>query len=96
MQMQVNPGVVSLLANAHSKSAYSGRRFYFKGDLCQRSTAQRIASELDISTDVEGGLPFVMSQEDYDTVTKHLIDNRIEGWWHYVSNDEYRQIKGKD
>ncbi len=93
--MEINPNVVGLLANAHSHSAYSGKRFYFKGDLCQMSTAQSIASKLGISTDVEGGLPFVMSQEDFDTVTQYLIDNGIEGWWHYVSRDEYRRIKGE-
>lgn len=96
MKMQVNLGVLGLLANAHSHSAYSGRRFYFKGDLCQMSTAQKTASDLGIPTGVEGGLPFVMSQEDYDTVTKYLIDNRIEGWWHYVSREEYRRIKGEN
>lgn len=93
--MKLNLGVASLLANAHSHSDYNGERFFFHGDLCQMYTALEIAVKLGIQTDIEGGLPFVMSQEDYDTVKQYLIEKRIDGWWHYVSQEEYKQLKRK-
>lgn len=93
-RMKLDVGVASLIANAHSHSMYKGERFFFKGDLCQMATAQSIASRLGIQTEVEGGIPFVMSREDYDTVKQYLISHRIEGWWHYVTKEEYVQLKG--
>ena len=55
--------------------------------------ARSVASQLGISTGINGGIPYVSSKKDFETVTQHLINNRIEGWWHYVSNDEYRKLK---
>lgn len=95
INLEANLGVVSLLANANSHSDYSGERYYFEGALCQMSTAQNVARQLGIHTDVEGGLPFVTSEEDFDTVTQYLIDHQIEGWHHYVTRAEYRQINGE-
>lgn len=95
MSVSISTGVVELLANAHSTSSFRGERYYFKGDLCQMSTAKRVAGSLGIQTGIEGGLPFVMSEEDFDRVKEHLISNRIEGWWHYVTNEEYCEIKGE-
>lgn len=93
--IKISSGVVGLLANAHSKSSFRGTRYYFKGDLCQMSTAQRVANSLGIQTDIEGFLPFVLSQEDFNRVKEYLIHNRVEGWWHYVTQEEYCEIKGE-
>ena len=60
--MNNSSGVYGLLASAHSTSSFEGERYYFDGDLCQMSTAQRVASKLGIQTDIEGGCPFVMSE----------------------------------
>ena len=87
INLEIPEGVLGLLLNADKKSGYQGERFYFKGDLHQMSTAQRVAEQLGISTDVEGGIPFVMSKTDFEIVTQHLIDNRLDGWHHYVSHE---------
>lgn len=93
--MKISSGVVGLLANAHATSSFRGERYYFQGDLCQMSAAQKVANSLGIQTDIEGGLPFVMSQEDFDRVKEYLISNQVEGWWHYVTREEYCEIKGE-
>jgi len=95
VNMKISSGVVGLLANAHSTSSFRGKRYFFKGDLCQMSAAQKVANSLGIETGIEGGLPFVMSQEDFDCVKKYLISNKVEGWWHYVTHEEYCEIKGQ-
>lgn len=93
MNMSVNNGVLDLLANANKRSSFTGSKYFFKGDLNQRYQAQSVAQKLGIDTDIESGLPFVMSKEDYQKVTQHIINNRIEGWWHYVSDEEYKKMK---
>jgi len=93
--MKIDSDVVGLLANAHAKSSFRGKRYYFKGDLCQMFVAKRVADLLGVPTDIEGGLPFVMSQESFDSVKEYLIFNRVEGWWHYVTHEEYCEIKGE-
>ncbi len=55
--------------------------------------ASSVASKLGISTGINGGIPYVSSKKDFKTVTQYIVENRIEGWWHYVSKNEYRQIK---
>ncbi len=95
INMKVSLGVAGLLASAHSTSSFKGERYFFRGDLCQMSSAQRVASLLGIQTGIEEGIPFAMSKEDFDCVKEYLISNRIEGWWNYVSNEEYRKIKGE-
>ena len=93
MKMNINSGVMELLVNSHSHSSFRGKKYFFHGDLCQMSAAQNVAQKLGISTDYQGGLPFVKSLEDFEKVKEYLIFNRIEGWWHYVSNEEYKKLK---
>lgn len=95
MNMNIDSGVFGLLVNANARSSFEGEKYYFKGDLCQMSIAQQVANNLGIDTDINGGLPFVMSKEDFTTVTQYIISRRMEGWWHYVSKEEYRQLKGE-
>lgn len=95
MKIDIGFGVLGLLANADSISSFQGKRYFFKGDLCQMSIAQRAAIQLGIRTDIEGGLPFVMSEEDFYRVTQYLVSNQMEGWWHYVTREEYCEIKGQ-
>lgn len=59
------------------------------------SAAQSMADSLDIQTGIEGGIPFVMSQEDFDRVKEYLISYQVDGWWHYVTHEEYCEIKGE-
>lgn len=91
IKLEITPGVIGLLANAHSHSDYQGERYYFEGDLCQMFTAQEVATKLGIPTSIEGGL----SEQDFKKVTQYLIDHRIEGWLHYVTHEEYCRIKGE-
>ena len=93
--IKISPGIMGLMANAHSKSSFEGKRHYFTGDLCQMNTARRTAESLGIEIDIEGGIPFVKSEEDFDRVKKYLISNKLDGWWHYVSHEEYCKIRGK-
>ena len=95
VNMKISSGVVGLLANAHSTSSFRGKRYFFKGDLCQMSAAQKVAPSGGLESGIAGGLPFVMSQEDFDCVKKYLISNKVEGWWHYVTHEEYCEIKGE-
>lgn len=95
MNMSVDNGVLDLLANANKRTSFVREKYYFRGDLCQKSKAMKIAENLGIETGINGGLPFVTSRDDFNTVTQYIIDNRIEGWWHYVSNEEYKRLKEK-
>ena len=95
MNMSVSSGVVDLLANANKRSSFVGRKYFFEGDLSQMSEAKRVATKLGIQTATEGGIPFVMSNEDFEKVTHYMIDNQIEGWWHYVSHEEFLKIMGE-
>lgn len=95
MNMSVDSGVLGLLANANKQSSFTGKKYYFRGDLCQMSKAMKTAQNLGMETGMNGGLPFVTSKEDFETVTQYIIENRIEGWWHYVSDEEYKKMKEK-
>ena len=95
VEMTVSEGVVGLLANAQSKSPFEGERYFFEGDLCQMSIAQSVAAALGIRTGIEGCRPYVTSKEDFEEVTKYLISHQKEGWHHYVSREEYCEIKGE-
>ncbi len=95
INLEMSGEVFGLLLNAHKRSTYSGSKYYFKGDLCQMSTAQNVAQQFGIHTEVEGGVPFLTSKEDFDFVTQYLINLQIEGWWHYVTHEEYCRIKGE-
>ena len=81
-KMEISTGVAALLANAH-KTMPSGKRYYFEGDLCQMAEAARVAERLGIKTGINGGLPYVSTKEEYDRVVKYIVDNHIEGYWHY-------------
>lgn len=81
-KMTISAGVADLIANAHAPMP-SGGYYTFEGDLCQMSAAATVARGLGISVGVGGGLPYVQSKEDYDKVVQYIVDNRVEGHWHY-------------
>ena len=68
-------------------------RHYFEGDLNQVRVAREVARMLGVVTQIDGGLSYVETKEEYDTVVKYIIDNRIEGWWNYVSREQYIQLR---
>ena len=68
-------------------------RHYFEGDLNQMRVAREVARMLWVVTQIDGGLSYVETKEEYDTVVKYIIDNRIEGWWNYVSREQYIQLR---
>ena len=80
--MKISEGVAALLANAH-QTAPSGKKYYFEGDLNQMSQAFSVATKLGCKAEIDGGLPFVRSKEDFDRVVKYIVDNKVEGYWHY-------------
>ena len=81
-KMKISGGVAALLANAH-ESMPKGEHYFFEGDLCQMAKAAEVARNLGIETGIGGGLPYVSSKEEYDKVVKYIVDNQIEGYWHY-------------
>ena len=81
-KIEISAGVAALLANAH-QTVSPGKKYYFEGDLNQMSKAADVAAKLGISVGINGGLPFVQSKEDYDEVVEYIVDNQIEGYWHY-------------
>lgn len=93
MNMSINSGVIGLLANANNRSFFRGEKYFFEGDLNQMSEARKVAINLGIQVDIEGGIPFVMSEDDFEKVKQHIIDHRIEGWWHYVSHEEFLAMR---
>lgn len=95
MKKNSNSGILELLANAHSISSFQGTRYFFNGNLCQMSTAQQVAYQLSIRTGIERGIPFVMSEDDFNKVKQYLIEHQIDGWWHYVTNKQYHELKAK-
>lgn len=70
-----------------------GERHYFEGDLNQMRVAREVARMLEVVPQIDGGLSYVETKEDYDTVVNYIIDNRIEGWWNYVSREQYIQLR---
>ncbi len=81
-KMEISTGVAALLANAHTP--IPSEDFYlFEGDLCQMSKAAQVARQLGFEVGVAGGLPYVSSKEEFNKVVQYIIDNRIEGYWHY-------------
>ncbi len=68
-------------------------KYFFEGDLNQMRIARKIADKKDMITGIDGGLSYVTTKEDYDAVVKYIIDNRIEGWWNYVSREQYIQLR---
>lgn len=51
------------------------------------SLAKKAAEEIGIKVEIDCGIPFVFSMEDLKIVSKHLIDNKIEGYSHYIGID---------
>ena len=80
--MKISPGVAALLAKAH-QTVPSVKKYFFEGDLSQMSKAFNVAIKLGCKAEIDGGLPFVKSKEDYDRVVNYIVDNKIEGYWHY-------------
>lgn len=67
-------------------------KYFFEGDLNQMRIARNIADKKDMITGIDGGLFYVTTKEDYDAVVKYIIDNRVEGWWHYVGREDYLKL----
>lgn len=88
-------GKKGLLENTNQRSTYKVKEYYFEGDLYQMNEARKVADNLGIKTGIKGGLPFVSSKEDFEKVTQYIVSHRVEGWWHYVSVEEYRKMNGK-
>ena len=68
-------------------------KYFFEGDLNQMRIARKIADKNDMIMGIDGGLSYVTTKKDYDAVVKYIIDNRIEGWWNYVSREQYIQLR---
>ena len=84
----IDSGVIELLSNANAKSPYEGKRYYFEGDLCQMATAKKVSDDLKIVSYIEGGIPFLTSEEDFQKVTDFLKSNKLDGWWHYFTQKD--------
>lgn len=95
MNMTVSNGVLGLLSNAGNVSSYEGKKFTFKGDLCQMSSAAGVASKLGLKTGYDDVYPFVTSEEDFNKVIQHMISNRIDGWHHYVTYEKFCELNGE-
>lgn len=93
MQKSIDSGALGLIATANKSSTYKGERYCFRGDLIQMARAREIAIMLEKETGTDGGIPFVMSREDFDEVKQYIISHRIDGWWHYVSREEKLKMK---
>lgn len=81
-KMKISTGVAALLANAHTPMT-AKEAYFFEGDLCQMAKAAEVARQLGFEVGVAGGLPYVNSKEEHKKVVQYIIDNRIEGYWHY-------------
>ena len=93
MRMDTDSRALGLLAVANKRTSYGGEKYFFKGDLVQMAKARSIAAKLGKETGTDGGIPFVMSWEDFDEVKQYIISHRIDGWWHYVSHEEKLKMK---
>lgn len=81
-KIEISTGVAALLANAHAPMP-SEDLYFFEGDLCQMAKAAQTARQLGVEVGVAGGVPYVSSKEDFNKVVQYIIDNQIEGYWHY-------------
>jgi hypothetical protein len=68
--------IIELLSNARKSSCYDGFRYYFEGDLRQMATAKKAADEIGIISYIDGGVPFVTSEEDFKKITNFLKSNK--------------------
>lgn len=85
-KMEIPTGVAALLANAHTPMR-SKEFYFFEGNLCQIAKTAEVARNLGFEVGVAGGLPYVSSKEEFNKVVQYIIDNRIEGYWHYDKED---------
>ena len=81
-KMEISTGVAALLANAHTPTP-SEELYFFEGDLCQMAKAAQVGRQLGVEVGVAGGVPYVTAKEEFDKVVQYIIDNRIDGYWHY-------------
>lgn len=79
MKMSIDSGVLGLLAAAHQHPCYNVEKYFFTGDLVQMDKAREIAIKLGKETGIDGGIPFVKSQEDFNEVKQYIISHKIEG-----------------
>lgn len=93
MKIGIDSGTLGLLATANKRTTYGGEKYFFKGDLIQKGKARAIATYLGIANDTDGAIPFVKSWKDFEMVKKYIIDHRIDGWWNYVTGEDYNKLK---
>ena len=83
LRMEFPKGVLDLISTPNTPNLPED--FYtFEGDLCQMLIAAKVAKDLGIKTGIVGGRPYVQSEEKYNKVVQYIIDNKIEGYWHYT------------
>lgn len=82
-KMKISEGVVALLANA--QAPIPNDDFYtFDGDLCQMAKAAKVATDLGFEVGYVGGIPYVVSKDEYNKVVQYIIEHKIEGYWNYT------------
>ncbi len=95
--MEYHLKLLELLATADSKYNsdldFKKEHYFFKGDLCQLVIANEIANSFGFKTSISCGIPYLTSKTEYDEVIDYIIKNEEEGWWHYVTKEEYHEIK---
>ena len=87
--------IEELVANANSESSFEEKRYFFDGDLHQLSQVQKVATVLGVKLDIEGGIPFAKSEKDFTTIKQYIIAYKREGWWNYVTKEEFCRINGE-
>lgn len=83
LKMEISLGVCELLTTPDTPNPPEDF-FLFEGDLCQMLKAAKVAKDLGIETGVVGGMPYVRLEEEYNRVVQYIVDNKIEGYWHYT------------
>lgn len=82
LRMEIPEGVLDLISAPNSPTPPEDY-YIFEGDLCQKLKAAKVAKDLGIEVGVVGGIPYVQTEEEYQKVVQYIIDNQIEGYWHY-------------
>ena len=78
--------------NYNRKADFGEKRYYLQGDLTQKSIVMEKAELLGIITWNEGGTPYVTSKEEFNRLKNYLVEERVPGWWHYVSDEEFLKL----
>ena len=90
LRMEIPEGVLDLVSAPDTPKPPDN--FYtFEGDLCQMLAAAKVARDLGFKVGVVGGYPYVLLKEEYDKVVQYIIDNQIEGYWHYKKYSIYQK-----